>query len=99
VTTLATIGVALAGFFAFLGLPVAPLPPVDYPTITVNANMPGRAFPDQSNPRERCRAGHADFRTDEARRSDGIEGNARPRRRRTGPPRLMLGGRRSSSAT
>jgi AcrB/AcrD/AcrF family len=40
-TTLLTIGVALAGFFAFLRLPVAPLPPVDYPTITVNANMPG----------------------------------------------------------
>jgi multidrug efflux pump len=40
-TTLLTIGVALAGFFAFLRLPVAPLPQVDYPTITVNANMPG----------------------------------------------------------
>ena len=40
-TTLLTIGVALAGFFAFLRLPVAPLPPVDYPTITVNANLPG----------------------------------------------------------
>jgi multidrug efflux pump len=40
-TTLLTIGAALAGFFAFLRLPVAPLPQVDYPTITVNANMPG----------------------------------------------------------
>jgi len=40
-TTLLTIGVALAGFFAFLRLPVAPLPQVDYPTITVSANMPG----------------------------------------------------------
>ena len=40
-TTLLTIGVVLAGFFAFLRLPVAPLPLVDYPTITVNANMPG----------------------------------------------------------
>jgi multidrug efflux pump subunit AcrB len=37
-TTLLTIGVPLAGFFAFLRLPVAPLPPVDYPTITVNAS-------------------------------------------------------------
>jgi len=40
-TTLLTLGVALAGFFAFLRLPVAPLPQVDYPTITVTANMPG----------------------------------------------------------
>src|SRR5215471_17682955 len=40
-TTLLTLGVALAGFFAFLRLPVAPLPQVDYPTITVTANLPG----------------------------------------------------------
>jgi multidrug efflux pump len=40
-TTLLTIAIALAGFFAFLKLPVAPLPQVDYPTITVTANMPG----------------------------------------------------------
>jgi multidrug efflux pump len=40
-TTLLTIAVVLAGFFAFLKLPVAPLPQVDYPTITVSANMPG----------------------------------------------------------
>ena len=40
-TTLLTVGVALAGFFAFLRLPVAPLPQVDYPTITVSAPMPG----------------------------------------------------------
>jgi multidrug efflux pump len=44
-TTLLTIGIALAGFFAFLRLPVAPLPQVDYPTITVSASMPG-ASPD-----------------------------------------------------
>ena len=44
-TTLLTIGVALAGFFAFLRLPVAPLPQVDYPTITVSASLPG-ASPD-----------------------------------------------------
>ena len=31
----------LAGFFAFMRLPVAPLPQVDYPTITVSALMPG----------------------------------------------------------
>jgi multidrug efflux pump len=40
-TTLLTIGIALAGFFAYLRLPVAPLPRVDYPTITVSASMPG----------------------------------------------------------
>jgi len=40
-TTLLTIGVALAGLFAFGKLPVSPLPQVDFPTISVNANMPG----------------------------------------------------------
>ena len=32
-TTLLTIGITLAGIAAFLQLPVAPLPQVDYPTI------------------------------------------------------------------
>ena len=40
-TTLLTIGVALAGIFAFFKLPVAPLPQVEFPTIVVNAQMPG----------------------------------------------------------
>jgi multidrug efflux pump len=44
-TTLLTLGVALAGFFAYLKLPVAPLPQVDFPTISVQATMPG-ASPD-----------------------------------------------------
>ncbi|MGB9646475.1 MAG: efflux RND transporter permease subunit [Stellaceae bacterium] len=44
-TTLLTLGVALAGFFAYLRLPVAPLPQVDFPTISVTATMPG-ASPD-----------------------------------------------------
>jgi multidrug efflux pump len=44
-TTLLTLGVALAGFFAYLKLPVAPLPQVDFPTISVFATMPG-ASPD-----------------------------------------------------
>lgn len=39
--TLLTLGLALAGFFAYLKLPVAPLPQVDYPTISVFAAMPG----------------------------------------------------------
>ena len=40
-TTLLTLGVALAGVLAFLKLPVAPLPQVDYPTISVTAQLPG----------------------------------------------------------
>ena len=40
-TTLLTIGVALAGLFAFGKLPVAPLPQVDFPTVSVFAQMPG----------------------------------------------------------
>jgi multidrug efflux pump len=44
-TTLLTIGIALAGILAFPYLPVAPLPQVDYPTISVQAQMPG-ASPD-----------------------------------------------------
>jgi multidrug efflux pump len=44
-TTLLTIGVALAGILAFRELPVSPLPQVDFPTISVQANMPG-ASPD-----------------------------------------------------
>jgi multidrug efflux pump len=40
-TLLLTIGLALAGVAAFFTLPVAPLPQVDFPTIQVQANMPG----------------------------------------------------------
>jgi multidrug efflux pump len=40
-TTLLTIGIALAGLVAFLKLPVAPLPRVDFPTIQVFASLPG----------------------------------------------------------
>ncbi len=40
-TVLLTIGLALAGMAAFFGLPVAPLPQIDTPTISVNANLPG----------------------------------------------------------
>jgi multidrug efflux pump len=44
-TTLLTLGVALAGVFAFRQLPVSPLPQVDFPTISVQAQLPG-ASPD-----------------------------------------------------
>ena len=44
-TTLLTIGIAIAGLLAFRLLPVAPLPQVDFPTISVRASLPG-ASPD-----------------------------------------------------
>jgi multidrug efflux pump len=44
-TVLLTIGIALAGIGAFFVLPVSPLPQVDYPSISVSANLPG-ASPD-----------------------------------------------------
>jgi multidrug efflux pump len=44
-TVLLTIGIALAGIVAYRLLPVAPLPQVDFPTISVGAYLPG-ASPD-----------------------------------------------------
>ena len=44
-TTLLSLGVALAGVIAFFLLPIAPLPQVDFPTISVSASLPG-ASPD-----------------------------------------------------
>ncbi len=40
-TTLLTIGLALSGVIAFRLLPVAPLPQVDFPTISVTGSLPG----------------------------------------------------------
>src|SRR5579862_178843 len=40
-TTLLTIAIALAGAVAFRILPVSPLPQVDFPTISVQAGLPG----------------------------------------------------------
>jgi multidrug efflux pump len=40
-TTLLTLGLVLAGVIAFQLLPVSPLPQVDFPTISVNAGLPG----------------------------------------------------------
>jgi multidrug efflux pump len=40
-TTLLTVAIALAGIIAFLVLPVAALPQIDYPTIAVSASLPG----------------------------------------------------------
>ena len=44
-TTLLSVAVLLAGAIAFQLLPVSPLPQVDFPTINVQANLPG-ASPD-----------------------------------------------------
>jgi multidrug efflux pump len=44
-TTLLTIAVGLSGVIAYLFLPVSALPQVDFPTIQVNASLPG-ASPD-----------------------------------------------------
>ncbi|MGH9626696.1 MAG: efflux RND transporter permease subunit, partial [Bryobacteraceae bacterium] len=40
-TSLLAAAVAAAGILAFRFLPVAPLPPVEFPTIQVHANLPG----------------------------------------------------------
>nr|MDQ2898589.1 efflux RND transporter permease subunit [Acidobacteriota bacterium] len=40
-TSLLTAGLAIAGGIAYTLLPVAPLPQVDFPTISVSANLPG----------------------------------------------------------
>jgi multidrug efflux pump len=40
-TTLLTLGIAAAGAVAFFHLPVSPLPQVDFPTISVRAQLPG----------------------------------------------------------
>ena len=40
-TTLLTVAIAIAGAIAYTVLPVSPLPQVDFPTISVNASLPG----------------------------------------------------------
>src|ERR1700723_2807702 len=40
-TTLLTAAIALAGGVAFRTLPVSPLPQIDFPTISVQATLPG----------------------------------------------------------
>ncbi|MGB8278539.1 MAG: efflux RND transporter permease subunit [Methylovirgula sp.] len=40
-TTLITVGIAIAGVLGFTRLPVSPLPQVDFPTISVQAQLPG----------------------------------------------------------
>jgi multidrug efflux pump subunit AcrB len=40
-TSLLMVGILLVGLVAFRMLPVAPLPQVDFPTVTVTASLPG----------------------------------------------------------
>src|ERR1700759_4048564 len=40
-TTLLTLALLLAGALAYMQLPVAPLPQIDYPVISVGAGLPG----------------------------------------------------------
>jgi len=40
-TTLITVAIAIAGAIAYTVLPAAPLPQVDFPTININAGLPG----------------------------------------------------------
>ncbi|HVH88219.1 MAG TPA: multidrug efflux RND transporter permease subunit [Terriglobales bacterium] len=42
-TSLLSVAVLLAGALAYTKLPVAPLPEIEFPTISVNANLPGAA--------------------------------------------------------
>src|SRR5204863_1829649 len=42
-TSLLTFALGLTGGIAFIFLPVAPVPQVEFPTINVNANLPGAA--------------------------------------------------------
>src|SRR3984893_5254438 len=44
-TTLLTAAIALAGGLGYINLPVAPLPQLDFPAISVQASLPG-ARPD-----------------------------------------------------
>ncbi len=44
-TTLVMVGILMFGFMGYKSLPVSDLPPVDFPTIVVSANLPG-ASPD-----------------------------------------------------
>ena len=50
-TALLTFGLAAAGAVAFFKLPVSPLPQVDFPTISVQATLPGASPQDVASPR------------------------------------------------
>ena len=69
-TTLLTLGVALAGIVAFFLLPVSPLPQVDFPTISVQAQLPGASPRDDGD--QRRDAARAPSRPDRRRHRDDL---------------------------
>src|SRR5579864_4897443 len=48
-TTLLTIAIAISGAIAFTVLPASPLPQVDFPTININASLPGASPEDMAS--------------------------------------------------
>ena len=95
-TTLLTLGIALAGVFAFFKLPVSPLPQVDFPTISVQAQLAGRQPGDHGD--HRRDAAGAPPRADRRRHRDDLDQlgrhdahhaavRPRPRHRRRGARR------------
>ena len=78
-TVLLTVGVALAGIGGFFVLPVSPLPQVDYPTISVSAQLPGREPRHDGD--ERGDAARAPPRHDRRRQRDDVVEPGRQRAR------------------
>jgi multidrug efflux pump len=68
-TTLLTLGIALAGASRSFKLPVSPLPQVDFPTISVQAQLPG-ASPRRGD--QRRDAARAPSRADRRRHRDDL---------------------------
>ena len=67
-TTLLTLAIVAAGALGFSKLPVSLMPQVDFPTIVVNAQLPGASPPRSSQPVSPSR-------------SNAISGRLRPSRR------------------
>ena len=81
-TWLLAAALLLAGAAAFTQLPVSPLPKVDFPTINVNANLPGASPTTMATavamPLER-RFGRRNRLERRRRRGRGVEGGGRGR--------------------
>ena len=77
-TMLLTIGVALAGIAGFFVLPVAPLPQVDFPTISVTRQPAGRQPGDDGD--QRGHAARAAAGRDRRRQRDHLDQLGRHRR-------------------
>ena len=74
-TTLLTIGIIFAGLLGYSQLPVSPLPQVDFPIVSVQANMPGRE-PGHHGDHGR-RAARAPSRPDRRRQRNDVAEHAR----------------------